>query len=152
MKDRERVVDALNALLADSTVFYQKLRHYHWHVTGPEFFTLHAKFEQMYDGWATTIDAVAERILMVGGTPLHTLQSMLQISRIVEDETIPAAPEMVEYMVADMQSLRGYVTDAIAAAEAVGDRGTANLLDALLDALEKDEWMLNAWSRALVAL
>jgi hypothetical protein len=26
------VVDGLNGLLADATVFYQKLRHYHWNV------------------------------------------------------------------------------------------------------------------------
>ena len=31
-------------------VFYiQNLHRYHWYVKGPLFFTLHAKFEELYD-------------------------------------------------------------------------------------------------------
>ena len=56
------VIDQLNGLLADSTVFYQKLRNYHWFVTGPHFFALHEKFEELYDDWAGKIDEIAERL------------------------------------------------------------------------------------------
>jgi starvation-inducible DNA-binding protein len=141
----DKVIDGLNGLLADATVFYQKLRHYHWNVDGRHFFELHEKFEEIYDRWAASIDEIAERILMVGGVPLHTLRSMLDVASLEEDESIPAAGSMVDAVAADMEALHRKAGEAIDAAEEAGDRGTANLLDDLRDGLEKDLWMLRAW-------
>lgn len=147
MANSERVVDGLNGLLADATVFYQKLRHYHWNVEGRHFFELHTKFEELYDGWADSIDEIAERILMVGGVPLHTLRSLLEAAGLDEDDTIPAAGVMVERIAADLRRLHERAGEMIEAAEAADDRGTANLLDALRDGLEKDIWMLQTWQK-----
>ena len=41
----KEIIQNLNLLVADMTVFYQKLRLYHWNVKGPQFFQLHEKFE-----------------------------------------------------------------------------------------------------------
>jgi starvation-inducible DNA-binding protein len=142
-----KVIDGLNGLLADGTVFYQKLRHYHWNVSGTEFFTLHAKFEELYTAWALHNDAVAERILMLRGVPLHTLAALLRAAHIEEDETVPAAPAMVDALVGDMELLRTRAADVLELAEQAGDRGTTNLLDDVCDALEKDAWMLGAWKK-----
>jgi starvation-inducible DNA-binding protein len=145
MHNDEKVIEGLNGLLADATVFYQKLRHYHWNVGGRDFFTLHEKFELLYTAWAVSIDQVAERILTIGGVPPHTLQSMLKESRLQEDETVPAAADMVAETAADLRRLCERVAEVTDAAEEIGDRGTANLMDDLQDALEKEIWMLSAW-------
>jgi starvation-inducible DNA-binding protein len=142
-----QVVDDLNTLLADATVFYQKLRHYHWNVEGRKFFELHEKFEELYLRWADQIDEIAERVLMVEGVPLHTLASMLNVARIDEDESIPPAPEMVDNILADMNTLHASSGQVVEAAEDAGDRGTANLMDDLRDAMEKDLWMLRTWKK-----
>jgi starvation-inducible DNA-binding protein len=141
------VIDGLNGLLADATVFYQKLRHYHWNIAGPEFFELHVKFEEVYTSWAVSIDEVAERILMIDGVPLHTLSAMLQNAALKEDDTIPAARDMVEAVVSDLQLLRSRAQGIIEHAEAASDRGTVNLLDALCDGIEKELWMFSAWKK-----
>jgi starvation-inducible DNA-binding protein len=141
----DRVVDGLNGLLADATVFYQKLRHYHWNVEGRKFFELHAKFEELYTGWAESIDQIAERILMIEGVPLHTLQSMLETATLKEDESIPTAPRMVDTVLADLEALHARAGGVVETAEEVADRGTANLLDDLRDGMEKDLWMLRTW-------
>ena len=147
MATNERVSAGLNGLLADATIFYQKLRHYHWNVEGRAFFELHAKFETLYTRWATAIDEIAERILMIGGVPLHTLTSMLKEARLVEDEGIPSAAEMVDAVLTDLAALHARAGDVIALAEKAEDRGTENALDTLRDDIEKDLWMLRAWSR-----
>jgi starvation-inducible DNA-binding protein len=147
MAGNENVVEALNGLLADATVFYQKLRHYHWNVDGRHFFELHGKFEEIYTAWAESIDGIAERILMVGGVPLHTLRAVLEVAELAEDETVPAAAAMVEGVSADLRALHARAGAVIEAAEDAGDRGTANLLDELRDGMEKDLWMLGAWRR-----
>ena len=41
------------------------------------FFTLHSVFEKYYDQAAERVDEIAERILMLGGTPMHTCQDYL---------------------------------------------------------------------------
>lgn len=143
----KKVVDELNGLLADATVFYQKLRHYHWNVDGQHFFELHEKFEELYTGWAVSIDEVAERILMIEGVPLHTLGSMLKVARLKEDETVPSAVEMVDAIMADIEELHGRAGEVIETAEDADDRGTANLLDDLRDGMEKNLWMLRSWKK-----
>ncbi|MEX2610153.1 MAG: DNA starvation/stationary phase protection protein [Gemmatimonadota bacterium] len=135
----------LNRLIADGIVLYQKLRHYHWHVEGSEFFRLHEKFEELYRHLNDEVDAWAERLLIVGGEPIHTLRRALDETGIQEDESLPAARAMVEAIVADFESMLKAAGKVIADAEDVGDRGTANLLDDSRDWLEKEVWMLRAW-------
>ncbi len=135
----------LNTLLADSTVFYQKLRHYHWNVQGPQFFQLHEKFEEIYEKWAGLIDEIAERIIALDTVPLHTLKSMLEKATLKEDPKIPEGAQMVTKVIADLNALRASVNKIIDAADAEGDRSTVNLLEDLGDAIEGDVWMLKAW-------
>lgn len=143
MSDRQ-MTDNLNQILADATVFYQKLRHYHWNVSGPRFFQYHELFEKLYTAWADAIDEIAERILQQGGTPLHTLTEMLSAATIVEDAEIPAAETMLERTMADMKTLHGKMREAAESAEQGGDRVTTGLLDGLCAETEKTLWMVRA--------
>jgi starvation-inducible DNA-binding protein len=135
----------LNTLLADTTVFYQKLRHYHWNVQGQKFFELHVKFEEIYDKWVLFIDEIAERIIALDTVPLHTLHSILKHTSLKEDEELPDGREMVNRIITDLKALRGSIDEVIGAAEESGDRTTANILDGIRDGIEADLWMLKAW-------
>ena len=141
----KKIAGQMNVLLADSTVFYQKLRHYHWNVQGPKFFELHAKFEEIYEKWAPFIDQIAERVIALDTVPLHTLKDMLAKATLKEDPELRDGREMVERTIADLNRLRESMNKIIEAAEKVGDRTTANLLEGLGDAVEGDLWMLKAW-------
>jgi starvation-inducible DNA-binding protein len=143
------VTGSLNGLLADSTVFYQKLRHYHWNVTGPGFFELHAKFEEVYNRWVVYIDEVAERIIALDTIPLHTLASILEHASLKEDPEITSGPEMVRRAMADLETLRGTIDGIIESAEAGDDRTTVNLLDEIRDGVEADRWMLQQWLKKI---
>lgn len=147
MKHDPKVTKALNHLLADATIFYQKLRHYHWNVEGHDFFELHGKFEELYTVWANHIDVIAERIRTLRAVPLHTLAGILKAARLSEDDSIPSASEMVEVVIADLEALQDAVGDVVKAADHAGDRGTAHLMDHLGDSLEKSRWMLRSWHK-----
>ncbi len=138
------ITENLNRLLADATVFYQKLRHYHWNVSGPRFFQYHELFESLYDSWADAIDEIAERILQLGGVPHHTLAAMLAVATISEDPEIPAGEVMLQRTLADLQLLHGEMCVAAEAAEEKADRVTTGLLDGLCTATEKTLWMIGA--------
>ena len=63
------VVKGLAQLLADFQVFYANLRGLHWNVKGKRFFSLHAKYEELYNDAAEKVDEIAERLLQLGATP-----------------------------------------------------------------------------------
>jgi starvation-inducible DNA-binding protein len=139
------LVNTLNLLVADMTVFYQKLRHYHWNVKGPEFFRLHEKFELIYTEVGDVIDALAERIVGLDGIPLHTLAAMLDATSLKEDSENPEADLMVKRTIKDIELLTQKLQTGIEEAEKAVDRTTANLLDEIKDGLEAHLWMLKAW-------
>src|SRR3546814_13961930 len=64
--DRKEIAEGLSRLLADSYTLYLKTHNFHWNVTGPQFNTLHAMFEEQYTELAAAVDEVAERIRALG--------------------------------------------------------------------------------------
>ena len=140
-----KVTDALNRLLADYQVLYQKLRSYHWNVSGPLFFGLHAKFEELYTDAAVKVDDLAERTLALGARPFATLQAQLEHARLSEDPEVPDAATMVQNLLADLESLDGALQSAKLLAAEADDDTTANLLDAFRDEQAKTAWMLRAF-------
>ena len=62
----------LNQQIANWNVLYTKLHQFHWYVKGPHFFNLHAKFEELYEEAASTIDEFAEQLLANSGSPIST--------------------------------------------------------------------------------
>lgn len=72
MMANEHLNGYLNELVATWSVLYTKLHNYHWYVNGSSFFTLHEKFEELYDAVTLNLDEVAERILSTGGKPVAT--------------------------------------------------------------------------------
>ncbi|MGD8633807.1 MAG: DNA starvation/stationary phase protection protein [Anaerolineales bacterium] len=141
----KHLIEKLNLLIADFTIFYQKMRHYHWNVKGEQFFMLHEKFEEIYTEIGDVIDELAERVVGLEGTPLHTLAHMLEATTLKEDEELPAPANIVERIVTDIHTLNKHLLEAIEIAEDAEDRTSVNLLDEIRDGLEAHLWMLVAW-------
>ena len=49
MSQQQDVVKELNQQVANWTVAYTKLHNFYWYVKGPNFFSLHTKFEELYN-------------------------------------------------------------------------------------------------------
>jgi starvation-inducible DNA-binding protein len=138
----------LSALLSDYQVLYQKLRAYHWTVTGPLFFGLHAKFEQLYDDAAEKVDALAERLAARGEHPPTTLRRQLELARLREDAGRPGPLDMVRAVAVDLETLNASLRSASALAVQQDDSATADLLTGFADGQEKTLWMLRAFLAA----
>lgn len=139
------MTDQLNGLLADATLLYYKLHTYHWNFRGPGFFTLHEKFEELYNEWGEQVDDIAERILQIGGRPLPSLASVLQQTALHEESEFPEADEMVRRTLADLQKARARMQEVITTAQEQDDRTTENILDDFIDRSAKNIWMLAAY-------
>ncbi len=137
---------ALNKQLANWNVLYTKLHNYHWYVTGPEFFTLHEKFEEYYNEAGNYIDEVAERILTIKGKPIATLKEYLETATIEESNGKESPVEMVDALVNDFKQIVNDSKKIIEAAEDSQDQPTADLFIGIKTSLEQHIWMLNAFN------
>jgi DNA-binding ferritin-like protein (oxidative damage protectant) len=145
-KKLKPVVDHLNDLLANYHIHYQKLRGCHWNVRGNNFFTLHAKFEELYTNALTTIDELAERILTLGKSPYSTFTDYLENAEIKEVNTIGMKDvDMVKAIIADLEVLIGMQRDLLEITSAAEDEGTNDMINAFMQFNEKQNWMLSAF-------
>ena len=83
VKESEELVIELNGLLSNFQMYYQNLRGLHWNIRGKRFFDLHLKFEELYNDSQIKIDLIAERVLTLGGTPLHTFSDYIEHSKLL---------------------------------------------------------------------
>ncbi|MGG4451331.1 Dps family protein [Brevibacillus porteri] len=135
----------LNKQVANWTVLYTKLHNFHWNVKGPHFFTLHAKFEELYNEAAANLDSLAERVLSIGGKPVATLAACLNTASITEAEGSETAEQMVETIARDFSILVDELKLAMETADQADDEATADMLLGIRSGLEKHIWMLKSF-------
>lgn len=132
------VVSALHQLLADFQVHYTNLRGFHWDIKGHGFFVLHSKFEDMYNDAAEKVDEIAERILMLGGTPENKFSEYLKAAKVKEISGITCGGEAVDHILETYSYLIGEERKVIELASEAGDDATADLMTGYLK--EQEKW------------
>ena len=143
----DALVETMNKIIANQGVAYIKIHQYHWHVKGPHFYTLHVKFEELYDETTEYLDAFAERLIAMKRRPLSTLQEFLDHATITESiyNKEIAAEAMVEDIVQDFEKTKTLVTDGISLAGDAGDDVTEDMLIAYKEYIDTTVWMLTAY-------
>ena len=135
----------LNLQIANWSVLYTKLHRFHWYVKGPLFFTLHAKFEELYDEAALVVDQVAERLLAVQGAPIATMKEYLENASIQESNNETKASDMVATLVKDYTQINESLKQLAEIAETENDTITNDLAVGLIEKIDTHLWMLNAY-------
>lgn len=136
---------ALNVLLVDYHMYYQKLRNFHWNVTGKNFFDLHNKFEELYDDAKLKIDEIAERILTLRFQPISNYSDFLKKSHLTESPSNLDDVTMVEHILQDHGTLLKQMRSVIEIADKANDEGTIDMIGGYIADIEKVSWMLDAW-------
>lgn len=144
-KSNEEVVKVLNQQVANWTVAFTKLHNFHWYVKGPNFFSLHTKFEELYDEASQYIDDLAERILAAGGNPVATLKESLDLSMIKEADKGYKAEEMVEELSQDFDNVSKQLEEAIEVASNADDDVTEDMFIGMQTNIDKHNWMLKSY-------
>jgi len=79
-------VSNLNQLLADTMTLRDLYRKHHWQIAGPTFYQLHLLFDKHCDEQNELIDAIAERIQLLGGV------SLAMAHDVAETTLVPRPP------------------------------------------------------------
>lgn len=141
----EKLTVSLNELLADFQVYYQNLRGLHWNIKGKSFFELHVKFEEFYTDSQEKIDLIAERILTLGGTPLHTFSDYTKLAKVPVGKNITNDEKGVSLVVNSLSELLKIERLILSESDEANDEGTNSMMSDFIAEQEKTLWMLNAW-------
>lgn len=141
----QKLASGLNELLASYQIFYQNLRGFHWNIKGEKFFELHLKFEELYNDAILKIDEVAERILTLGSSPLHSYSDYIKTSLVAEATNLSDAKSTLDTTLSNLQTLLLKQRNLLKIAQEAGDEGSVTLLSDYISQQEKTVWMLSAY-------
>lgn len=145
VKESEEIIKELNVLLANFQVYYQNLRGIHWNIRGKRFFELHVKFEELYNDTQLKVDMVAERILTIGGTPLHTLEDYIKHNQLKVGKSISNDEKAVQLIIDSLSDLLKIERNLLTKSGAIEDEGTNSMMSDFIAEQEKTIWMMKAW-------
>ena len=134
----------LNQLLVDTMTLRDLYKKHHWQVSGPTFYQLHLLFDKHFDEQAELVDAIAERIQMLGGVSIAMAHDVAEMTLIPRP---PRGRDEVPVQIARLLHAHEIVlkearTMARQAAEA-GDDGTNDLLVSnVIRANERQVWFV----------
>lgn len=135
----------LNNLLANFQIYYQNLRGIHWNIKGKRFFDLHVKFEELYTDANLKVDEIAERILTLGETPLHTFEDYAAQAKVPVGKNISEDEKAVGLVVDSLTELLKIERQILDKSGDANDEGTNSLVSGFITEQEKTVWMMKAW-------
>jgi starvation-inducible DNA-binding protein len=139
---RLQMTELLNQLLADSMTLRDLYKKHHWQVAGPTFYQLHLLFDKHFDEQVELVDAIAERIQLLGGVSIAMAADVAETTQI---ERPPRGREEIPVQLSRLldahQIIIRQCRELAGRASQLGDDGTNDL--AVSQALRTNE--LQAW-------
>ena len=144
-KKTKDLANDLNHLLANFQIYYQNLRGIHWNIKGKRFFDLHVKFEELYTDANMKVDEIAERILTLGETPLHTFDDYSKNAQVPVGKNISEDEKAVRLIVDSLTELLKIERQILDKSGDANDEGTNSMMSDFITEQEKTVWMMKAW-------
>ena len=145
IQETEKIVVELNVLLSNFQVYYQSLRGMHWNIRGKRFFDLHLKFEELYNDSQLKIDLIAERVLTLDTTPLHTFDDYIKYNKLEIGKNINNDELAIQLILDSLVKLLKIERVILKKASEIEDEGTSSMMSDFIVEQEKTIWMMKAW-------
>jgi starvation-inducible DNA-binding protein len=146
---RVKVVELLNARLADCIDLETQTKHAHWNVKGPHFIALHELFDKINEAVEDYVDDIAERVVQLGGVAEGTTQMVAKRTSLPE---YPASAvdgrTHVEALSRALAVFGKAARAAIGQANELGDLDTADLFTEVSRGVDKWLWFVEAHLQA----
>lgn len=147
MKDNaiKTSIETLNAALADLLALGLALKQAHWNVKGRNFIGIHELFDAVYARVSEGVDVVAERVQILGGTALGTVEAISGAAKMRAYPTdVVEDLRHVEEVSKRLADVGGRVRKSIEVVSEAGDEGTVDVFVGLSRQLDKDLWFVES--------
>jgi starvation-inducible DNA-binding protein len=119
----------LNEILADSMVLAALYKKAHWNAAGPTFYQLHLLFDKHYEEQVELVDALAERVQMLGGISVGDPRHAAELTSIPRPpDGAEEVPVVIGRLLDAHETILEKVRDGIDKTEESKDMGTNDLL------------------------
>ncbi len=146
---REKIIDTLNARLADASDLKSQAKQAHWNVKGMSFIALHELFDQVATEVEAFTDTIAERVTVLGGTALGTVRVAASNSTLSEYPLeITDGADHVDALSSALADFGKKVRADIEEADKLGDMDTADLYTEISRGIDKLLWFVEAHIQA----
>ena len=146
---REKLIELLNARLADTFDLYSQVKQAHWNVKGSDFIQLHELYDTIAADVIEYVDVVAERATALGGLALGTARMAAAASTLEEYPPDAVAGSETVAIVADRLAVYGALVRAgIDQAADLGDQDTADMFTEISRTIDKYLWFVEAHEQA----
>lgn len=144
-KTRQKMVELLNARLADAIDLKAAVKQAHWNVKGPGFIGLHKMFDDLAGEIEGYVDELAERVVQLGGLAAGTLQQAAKNSSLkAYPADITDWKKHVEAVADALAAFVKQVRKSIDEAEEAGDQVTMDVLIEVARGVDKWLWFVEA--------
>ena len=142
---RSHSIDELNQILADSMMLRDLYNKHHWQVSGITFYELHLLFDKHYEEQVGLVDALAERIQILGGVSVAVPQDVAEMTRILRPpKGREEVPVQLSRLLEAHETILIQARAASAKAAERGDDGTNDLLvSGVIRTHEQQVWFLS---------
>ena len=146
---RAKVIDLLNARLADAIDVQSQTKQAHWNVKGPNFIALHQLFDRISEDAGENVDEIAERVVQLGGVAEGTVRMAAKRTSLSEYPTNTVdGRSHVEALSSVMAAFGKSVRRAVAEANNLGDLDTAEMFTEISCGIDKWLWLVEAHQQA----
>ena len=142
---RVKVVELLNARLADCKDLQTQAKQAHWNVKGPNFIALHKQFDEINEDVDNYVDEIAERAVQLGGVAEGTARMVAKRSSLPEYPlTATDGRSHVEALSTALAAFGKSARKAIDESNELGDLDTADLFTEVSRGIDKWLWFVEA--------
>ncbi|WP_108484372.1 DNA starvation/stationary phase protection protein Dps [Oceaniglobus ichthyenteri] len=142
---RHKMIDLLNARLADTVALTLAVKQAHWNLKGPGYIGVHELLDEVADRLRDGADLMAERAVIIGGHAKGTLEVT------ASESTVEPYPVEMEAIADHIEALKDRflkvgkaLREAIEEASDAGDADTEDLFTEVSRAIDKDAWFIGS--------
>jgi len=146
---RAKVIELLNARLADCKDLQTQTKQAHWNVKGPNFIGLHELFDKINEEIDEYVDEIAERAVQLGGVAEGTARVVAKRSSLPEYPlNIADGRAHVDALSSALAAFGKLARKAIDESNELGDLDTADLFTEVSRGIDKWLWFVEAHLQA----
>jgi starvation-inducible DNA-binding protein len=148
-QSRTKLVELLNARLADAIDLQTQMKQAHWNVKGPNFIALHELFDKINEDVEGYVDDLAERAVQLGGIAIGTARAVAQRSQQKEYPLqLANGRDHVEAVSSALATFGKSARQGIDASEELRDKDTADLFTEISRGVDKWLWFVESHLQA----
>ncbi|MCJ8139266.1 DNA starvation/stationary phase protection protein Dps [Falsirhodobacter halotolerans] len=117
----------------------------HWNLRGNNFIGVHELLDSAYTNLSDILDTIAERCVILGGTPIGTSQHVAKETPLAPYPTdIIAVKDHVKELTERYKQVAASLREAIDTTSEAGDEDTSDLFTGASRTVDKDAWFIGS--------